>query len=76
MGKVTFVVEFEDGKEPSVHWKTQVLGGKIVSVEWSDYRDDHFSEDEKDMIVDVMNFIPKGNPLREGILKRLELLTS
>lgn len=76
MGKMTFVVEFEDGKEPSVGSRMQVCGGKVVSVAWSDYRDDHFSEDEKDMIIDVLNFIPRDNPLRNGILQRLELLTS
>lgn len=76
MGMMTFVVEFEDGKEPSVGSRMQICGGKVISASWSDYRDDYFSEDEKDMIIDVLNFIPKGNPLREGILKRLELLTS
>lgn len=76
MGKMTFVVEFEDGKEPSVGSRMQICGGKVVSVAWSDYRDDHFSEDEKDMIIDVLNFIPRDNPLRNGILQRLELLTS
>ncbi|MBE4946290.1 MULTISPECIES: hypothetical protein [unclassified Enterobacter cloacae complex] len=73
---MTFVVEFEDGKEPSVGSRMQICGGKVISVAWSDYRDDHFSEDEKDMIKDVLNFIPRDNPLRNGILQRLELLTS
>lgn len=76
MSMMTFVVEFEDGKEPSVGSRMQICGGKVVSVAWSDYRDDHFSEDEKDMIIDVLNFIPRDNPLRNGILQRLELLTS
>ncbi|MGS6190714.1 hypothetical protein ACVGWG_23060 [Enterobacter asburiae] len=76
MGMMTFVVEFEDGKEPPIFSGMSVLGGKLVAASWHDYRDDHFSEDEKDMIIDVLNFIPRDNPLRNGILQRLELLTS
>ncbi|XGI80204.1 hypothetical protein ACED16_25405 [Enterobacter hormaechei] len=76
MGMMTFVVEFEDGKEPPIFSGMSVRGGKLVAASWHDYRDDHFSEDEKDMIIDVLNFIPRDNPLRNGILQRLELLTS
>ncbi|HDU3462719.1 TPA: hypothetical protein RFL89_001057 [Klebsiella aerogenes] len=36
MGKMTFVVEFEDGKEPPVHANMDILGGKLVRVSWSD----------------------------------------
>lgn len=36
MSKVTFVVEYEDGKEPTVGADTQVHGGKLVSVAWRD----------------------------------------
>lgn len=36
MGKVTFVVEFEDGKEPAVNAGTDILGGKMASVSWRD----------------------------------------
>lgn len=36
MGMMTFVVEFEDGKEPSVHANMDVLGGKLARVSWSD----------------------------------------
>lgn len=36
MGKVTFVVEFEDGKEPAVNAGLEILGGKLVSVAWRD----------------------------------------
>lgn len=32
MSKVTFVVEYEDGKEPKVGADTRVHGGKLVSV--------------------------------------------
>ncbi|WP_105680575.1 hypothetical protein [Cronobacter dublinensis] len=40
MGKVTFVVEFEDGKEPSVRSGMDVIGGKLVAVVWRDLMDD------------------------------------
>lgn len=36
MSKVTFVVEFEDGKEPAVNAGIEILGGKLVSVAWRD----------------------------------------
>ncbi|MCK6988587.1 hypothetical protein [Enterobacter asburiae] len=36
MGMITFVVEYEDGKEPPVHANMDVLGGKLVRVAWSD----------------------------------------
>ncbi|MXF49656.1 hypothetical protein GR294_24500 [Raoultella sp. Lac2] len=36
MGKVTFVVEFEDGKEPPVHANMEVFGGKVVAVAFRD----------------------------------------
>lgn len=36
MGKMTFVVEFEDGKEPPVHADMNIFGGKITRVDFSD----------------------------------------
>ncbi|WP_320725760.1 hypothetical protein [Enterobacter ludwigii] len=36
MGMMTFVVEYEDGKEPSVHANMDVLGGKLARVAFSD----------------------------------------
>jgi hypothetical protein len=32
MSRLTFVVEFEDGKEPPVHAHMEVFGGKVVAV--------------------------------------------
>ncbi|EOL9075779.1 hypothetical protein ACM92Y_002382 [Cronobacter malonaticus] len=40
MGKVTFVVEFEDGKEPPVHSGMDVIGGRLVAVAWRDLMED------------------------------------
>lgn len=36
MSEVTFVVNFEDGKEPAVHSKMDILGGELQSVAWRD----------------------------------------
>ena len=36
MSKLTFVVEFEDGKEPPVHAHMEVFGGKVVAVAFRD----------------------------------------
>lgn len=36
MGKVTFVVEYEDGKEPTVHKGMEFIGGKVIGVSWRD----------------------------------------
>ncbi|MDX7621797.1 hypothetical protein SJ598_16595 [Enterobacter bugandensis] len=36
MGMMTFVVEYEDGKEPPVQANMEVLGGKLARVAWSD----------------------------------------
>ncbi|HFI7433948.1 TPA: DUF551 domain-containing protein [Escherichia coli] len=40
MSKVTFVVEYEDGKEPPVHAGLTIFGGSLVSVSWSDALND------------------------------------
>lgn len=36
MGMMTFVFEYDDGKEPPVHSGMEYLGGKIVSVSFRD----------------------------------------
>ncbi|AJB82321.1 DUF551 domain-containing protein [Enterobacter hormaechei] len=36
MSKVTFVVDFEDGKEPAVHSRMNILGGELAAVAWRD----------------------------------------
>ena len=36
MGKMTFVFEYEDGKEPSVNAGMVFMGGKIVAVAFRD----------------------------------------
>ncbi|KTK40653.1 hypothetical protein ASU64_13475 [Enterobacter hormaechei subsp. hoffmannii] len=36
MGKMTFVFEYVDGKEPSVNAGMEFMGGKIVAVAFRD----------------------------------------
>lgn len=36
MSKLTFFIEFEDGKEPPVHAHMEAFGGKVVAVAFRD----------------------------------------
>lgn len=36
MGKMTFVFEYEDGKEPSINAGMEFMGGMIVAVAFRD----------------------------------------
>lgn len=36
MSKLTFVIEFDDGKEPPVHAHMEAFGGKVVAVAFRD----------------------------------------
>jgi hypothetical protein len=38
MSKFTFIVDFEDGKEPSVGFGTKILGGQLSMVAFEDIR--------------------------------------
>ena len=55
MGKMTFVVEFEDGKEPQVSAEMDIAGGRLVAASWSDYRDDFFSPEHRDIVIEALN---------------------
>lgn len=46
MGRMTFVVEFEDGKEPPVHAHMEVFGGEVVAVAFRDALEDCEEEEE------------------------------
>lgn len=48
MSKLTFVIEFEDGKEPPVHAHMQAFGGKVVAVA---FRDALSEQEEREQIV-------------------------
>ncbi|MDK2553047.1 hypothetical protein QL288_01065 [Citrobacter youngae] len=51
MGKMTFVVEFEDGKEPPVSADMDVAGGRLVAAAFHDYRSDLLTEDEVSAVI-------------------------
>ncbi|WP_241622727.1 hypothetical protein [Rosenbergiella australiborealis] len=57
MGKVTYVVEYEDGKEPPVYSDMEVAGGRLTSVMWSNYRDGHLLPEELDIIDEALTEI-------------------
>lgn len=50
MGKMTFVVEFEDGKEPPVSAADEFMGGRLVAAALYDYRDGFFTEEQKKLL--------------------------
>lgn len=79
MSKMTFVVEFEDGKEPSVGAGMEVAGGRLVAAMWSDYRDDFFSEEQKDSIVEIIEEAEWHDQISEEkaneLIEKLDLLT-
>lgn len=79
MGKMTFVFEFEDGKEPPVGAGMDFHGGRIVSAAFYDYRDDFFSESERDGLTESMGSSDICDRLDEvaiaSIAKKIELLT-
>lgn len=56
MGKMTFVVEYEDGREPSVNAGTEILGGKLLSVGFNDCRDEQLTQDEVSALNHAINF--------------------
>ncbi len=73
MGKVTYVVEYEDGKEPPVHADMDVMGGKLAAVSWSDYRDGLLTERELENVqacIDASEWIPEAE-----FVQKLRLLT-
>lgn len=78
MGKVTYVVEYEDGKEPPVYSDMEVAGGKLTAVMWSDYRDGHLLPDEVEIIGEALNMFPYHklrNDSLEKIMNKLRLMT-
>jgi len=76
MGKITFVVEFEDGKEPPVSANLDVAGGRLVSVLFGDYRDDFFQPEEVDVVREALNELSVDNDdAHAEIIQKMELLT-
>ncbi|EMD4508338.1 hypothetical protein VQ300_001251 [Salmonella enterica] len=78
MGKVTFVVDFEDGEEPMVSVATEILRGRLSSVLWGDYRDDFFTEGQVDMVrsaFDDAALTEEEELVQEEIIQKMELMT-
>lgn len=78
MGKVTFVVEFKDGEEPAVNGGTEILGGRLSAVLWSDYREDYFSPEQRDIVIEALNELAKDEvdeDCHDEIINKVELLT-
>ncbi|RAU43940.1 hypothetical protein DBY68_019240 [Pseudocitrobacter sp. RIT415] len=78
MSKMTFVVEFEDGKEPPVSSRLDVAGGRLVSVLFGDYRDDFFKPEEVDVVREALYEIgvdDVDDDVHSEIIKKAELLT-
>jgi len=79
MGKMTFVVEYEDGKEPPVSADIDVAGGRLVAASWSDYRDDFFTDEQRDTVTAALEEFNWQDEASDedttAILQKLDLLT-
>jgi len=78
MGKVTFVVDFEDGKEPPVNFGTEILGGRLTAISWFDYHDDFFTEEQVDIVRSVFDdtaFNDAEEEKRNAIISKMEMMT-
>ncbi|MFE0409461.1 hypothetical protein ACFW0S_11970 [Citrobacter freundii] len=79
MGKMTFVFEYEDGKEPPVSAADEFMGGRSVSAALYDYRDDFFTEEQKEAITEMLEESEWHDHIEqheaEAIMKKVESLT-
>jgi len=79
MSKMTFIVEFEDGKEPPVSFTNDFMGsgGTLCSAAFYDYKDDYLSEDDRDLITEALAEFFEENPAREDsdIFRKLNLVS-
>lgn len=78
MGKMTFVVEYEDGNEPPVSADMDVAGGRLVAASWSDYRDDLFTASQRDVVIEALNELSCDDVddyCHSEIIEKAELLT-
>lgn len=84
MSKMTFVLEFEDGKEPLVQFTEDFYGtgGRLCSAAFFDYKDDFLTEDEEDCIENILSddhdttdsWCEHFGVCREKIIEKLRLL--
>jgi len=78
MGKVTYVVEYEDGKEPPVYSDMDVAGGKLTSVLLSDHRDSFLLPEALDIIDEALTEITYDTidiEVYTEIMNKLRLMT-
>ena len=79
MSKFTFVVEYEDGKEPAVGMGTEILGGRLCSAAFFDYTTEHFTEEETNQVRDAIEEAEWHGQIDDEasslLIKKLELLT-
>lgn len=79
MGRMTLVVEYEDGKEPSVGAGMEVAGGRIVAASWFDYRDDFFTGEQIDVMAKALEELNTQGEISDedtsSLLEKLDLLT-
>ncbi|MBT2062886.1 hypothetical protein [Enterobacter hormaechei] len=79
MGKMTFVFEYEDGKEPPVNAGMEVAGGQIVAASWFDYRDDFFTGEQVDVIAKALEELNAQGEISDedtsSLLEKIDLLT-
>lgn len=77
MSKMTFVFEFEDGKEPSIDAATQLFGGRLCSAAFYDYKEDHFTKQESEIIEEALDFYIRHNPeVDPDIYRKLGLVSN
>ena len=74
MGKMTFVFEYEDGKEPPVNAGMSFMGGKIVAASFRDALEDNEPIDNEmaseGLTVDVIVAdINNGGPISSALTR-------
>lgn len=57
MGKLTFVIDFEDGKEPPVHAHMKAFGGKVVAVAFRDALSEQEEREQVTSTYELLNTI-------------------
>lgn len=81
MSRMTFVVEFEDGKEPLVSFTDNFMGsgGRLCSAAMYDYKDDNFTTEQRDLISAAMEEFNWSGDISDeaasAIMDKVELLT-
>lgn len=55
MGKITYVVEYKNGKEPQLEIGMNALGGRVISAAAYNFRDKQLTHAEASVILDAIN---------------------